>query len=186
MRSIAREMAEVIDTECFRSWYERSRCEAAPPFHQFLAYVRSSMGYDVPGREICSVVWEATHQAFGSFDAARGDQKRSAENRFLTHWRSKFGDLAKKNHRQPKWFELPSELVDQGHDRLREYRAQCVREAVDLLTPEDALLIRMHFWQDEPLASIAKQFRRRKELVIKRHRAILDKLRYQLSPEVIL
>src|SRR4051794_8144671 len=92
---IAREAAEVVDTPGFRAWYEMKRCEGAPSFPHFWAYARKSLTYDVPGRELAGLVWQATAGAFASFDASRGAGRKAVEDRFLTHWRYRLKNLVR-------------------------------------------------------------------------------------------
>ncbi len=174
---IAREVAAVLNTPMYRCWYEASRCDGAPAFAHYWAYVRESLTYDVPGCEQAGVLWQATARAFVTFDASRGNPATPIEGRFLKHWRYCLANLARKNlTRECGNGGILPELAA-GSDPFRELLHRIVGKLVEGLSDDERLLIRLHYWDDLPLGEIARRLGRRKEFICGRHREILAKLK---------
>jgi hypothetical protein len=177
MARIAREAGEVLDSPGFRSWYETSRCEGSPAFPHFWAYVQASLSYDVPGRELCGLVWEATTTAFEKFDASRGDPETPIEARFLKHWRVHLDNLAKKTLRRGFFtVPLPPDLAGPVIDPFLVLLKVLVRGLVEGLPEDERRLIKKRYWDERPFGEIARMLKKRKQTLIDRHNVIIGRL----------
>jgi len=176
-RQIARAVGEVIDTPEVRAWYAAMGCDGAPAFPHFWGYVLRSLTYDVPGGELCGLVWEATERAFRSFDPARGDAEIPVEGRFLTHWRSQLGNLAKKRLRVRPTVELPDDPPGDDADPLWGLMGRMLPGLVEGLPEEERRIIRLHYWEGETFEEVAKVLGRRKQTVLDNHHRIPSTLR---------
>lgn len=181
MRQIADEAGQHVNTPGFQVWYRENSCPSAPPFHQFWSYVRQSMTYDVPGCEMCGLIFEATDRAFQTFDLNRGKADIPSDRRFLKHWRHQLANLARTQLRKPRSVALPSRDVpakSNGRDRDLEI---WVMELVDQLPSEDRLILQLRYWDALPFSELARKINRRKQFVIRRHDHLLRILEANLT-----
>lgn len=177
IRQIVREVGEVIDTPENRTWYDAMRCDGAPAFPHYWAYVRQSMVYDVPGRELAGLVWEATERAFRLFDPAKRDAGTSVEKRFLKHWRSHLANLARKYLKVRPSVSLPGDLPGDAVDPLWGLMSRMLPDLVEELPEEDRRIIRLRYREGLNFGEIAKRMDRRKQTVLDRHNRTLATLR---------
>jgi DNA-directed RNA polymerase specialized sigma24 family protein len=182
MARIAREAGEVIDSVGFRTWYEQARCQGAPGFQHYYAYVRASLGYDVPGWELSGLVWEATAKAFVSFDATRGDQAIPVDGRFLTHWRAQLGNLASRHLRpSPRTVPLPPDLAGPSEDAFDALIAGELREAVQELTADEKEIVLLRCGEGVSFRESGLRLKKRKKDVIALYARAVDRLRLQVG-----
>lgn len=185
IRRIAREAGEVIGSDGFRYWYNATRCDGAPSFPRYWAYVRKSLGYDVPGRELCGPIWEATARAFETFDATRGVSETPVESRFLKHWRAQLANSARSCFKQyPKAGPLPEDLAGPAYDPFHELMKRGVLALVASLPADEEVIVRQRYWYGTSFRELALQLRQRKATVIGRHEAIIGKLKSLLEQGV--
>jgi hypothetical protein len=180
IQRIAREAAKVINTPGFALWYDLKRCDGAPAFPHFWGYVQRSLTYDVPGRELGGILYEATAKAFESFDASKGWASTPTEERFMTHWRYCFANLAKKCLKRSGAKTLLKEPANDSSEPFRELLLRMVGKLVEGLPEDERFLIRQHYWEGKDLRSIARLIGRRKQFVIDKHKEIIAKLRGRL------